>query len=247
MAVCTDIGEVIRCRDLRFRWRPEGPLVLDLPRLVVERGERLFISGPSGSGKTTLLGLLAGVSVAQQGELEVLGTPLAGLTGARRDRFRADHLGYIFQLFNLLPYLSVLENVVLPCRFSPRRRQRAGGNQAAVRAEALRLLDHLDLADSALLQQPVTELSVGQQQRVAAARALIGGPELVIADEPTSSLDMDRREAFLHLLFKECGRQQATLIMVSHDHSLAHLFDRRLDLATANGAQPVAAAGHQNG
>ncbi len=107
-------------------------------------------------------------------------------------------------MFNLIPYLSVLENVCLPCGFSQRRKvnaERAGGG---VNAEALRLLEHLDMTRDGLLQRPVTELSVGQQQRVAAARALIGAPELVIADEPTSALDADRRMAFIDLLFAEC-------------------------------------------
>ncbi|ADH84784.1 ABC transporter ATP-binding protein [Desulfurivibrio alkaliphilus] len=228
----------IDCRDLRFRWHRGGPLVLDLPALRVDRGEKVFIAGPSGSGKTTLLSLLTGVGVAETGRVKVLGQDLAALSGSRRDHFRADHLGYIFQLFNLLPYLSLLENVLLPCRFSRRRRENAGGRPSALRAEALRLLAHLDLADPRLLRQPVAQLSVGQQQRVAAARALIGGPELVIADEPTSSLDMDRRESFVKLLFAECARQGATLVMVSHDHSLEHLFDRSIQLAAINRAQP---------
>ena len=228
----------IDCRDLRFRWYRRGPLVLDLPELRVERGEKVFIAGPSGSGKTTLLSLLTGVGVAEAGRVAILGQDLAALSGSRRDRFRADHLGYIFQLFNLLPYLSLLENVLLPCRFSRRRRLNAGGSPGALAAEGRRLLAHLDLDDQKLRQQPVAELSVGQQQRVAAARALIGGPELVIADEPTSSLDMDRREAFVKLLFNECSRQQATLVMVSHDRSLEHLFDRSIQLGQINRVEP---------
>ena len=223
---------VIHCRDLSFTWPKAAVPTITLPRLELGPGERLFISGPSGSGKTTLLGLLAGVTLPERGSIEILGTDLRKLSGAARDRFRADHLGYIFQLFNLLPYLSVVENVLLPCRFSRRRRQQAGGGRGAGRAEALRLLAHLDLDDPRLLARPVTELSVGQQQRVAAARALIGGPEVVIADEPTSSLDADRREFFLELLFRECQRQRAALVLVSHDRALASHFDRQLELKT---------------
>jgi putative ABC transport system ATP-binding protein len=228
--------EVVLCRDLLFRWRPDSPVILDLPRLVIESGERVFVAGPSGSGKSTLLGLLAGVTVAGQGTVTILGQPLERLRGAGRDRWRADHLGYIFQLFNLLPYLSVLENVILPCRFSRRRRERAIGRGGSLPGEARRLLAHLEMDDPALLSRPVVDLSVGQQQRVAAARALIGGPELILADEPTSALDMDRREAFVRLLFEECAAQKASLVLVSHDTSLEPLFDRSLRL-TAPGRE----------
>jgi putative ABC transport system ATP-binding protein len=138
-------------------------------------------------------------------------------------------------MFNLIPYLPVIDNLLLPCRFSNRRKhniERRGGN---LREEAERLLQHLDLSPS-LLQHPVTELSVGQQQRVAAARALIGDPELVIADEPTSALDADRRERFLHLLLKECGEQNTTLIFVSHDSTLESQFARSIELTDINRA-----------
>ena len=228
---------IVSCRDIVFRWRPAEPVVLNLPRLVIARGERLFVAGPSGSGKSTLLGLLAGVTKAEQGTVTILGQPLEKLSSAGRDRFRADHLGYIFQLFNLLPYLSVLENVVLPCRFSRRRRARAIANSGSVGEEARRLLAHLEMADSALLGRPVLDLSVGQQQRVAAARALIGGPELVLADEPTSALDYDRREAFIRLLFQECAAQQASLVFVSHDPGLESLFDRSLRLGGSSAGE----------
>src|SRR5207248_634448 len=146
--------------------------------------------------------------------------------GAARDRFRADHVGVIFQAFNLVPYLSVLENVCLPCTFSSRRRRQCEQSRTSVGEVAANLLDHLDLGGAAMSHRSVTTLSVGQQQRVAAARALIGAPELVIADEPTSSLDADRRTAFLELLFRECTRVSATLIFVTHDATLAPLFDR---------------------
>jgi putative ABC transport system ATP-binding protein len=163
--------------------------------------------------------------------VRVLGQDLRALGGAGRDRFRADHVGYIFQMFNLIPYLSVLENVCLPCGFSARRRERAERAGGGMRAEAQRLLGELDLGGAGLLERPVTELSVGQQQRVAAARALLGSPELVIADEPTSALDAERRAAFLDLLFRQCEREQAALVFASHDASLAASFDRTLELA----------------
>ena len=230
-----DRGDIVVALDeVEFAWSTKDPAILALDRLHVVRGEQLFIAGPSGSGKSTLLSLLAGVNVAQRGSVRVLGTPLEGLGDAARDRFRADHIGYIFQMFNLIPYLSVIDNVILPCRFSRRRQATAVARSGGLREEALRLLGDLDMADRSLLERPVTQLSVGQQQRVAAARALMGAPELLIADEPTSSLDADRREAFVRLLFEECRSSGSTLIFVSHDPALRDLFGRRIDLPTVN-------------
>jgi putative ABC transport system ATP-binding protein len=224
-------------RDVRFAYR-RGPVVLDIPELRVERGERLFLHGPSGSGKTTLLGLLTGVLAPEAGEVRVLGTDLAAISGAARDRFRAEHLGYVFQMFNLIPYLSVRDNITLPCRLSAARRSRLGAVPAA--AQAAQLADRLELG--ALLHEPVTALSVGQQQRVAVARALIGAPELVVCDEPTSALDADRRDRFLELLFARCDEAGATLVFVSHDLGLAPRFSRTLELGTLNRAARPAAA-----
>ena len=163
------------------------------------------------------------------------------LSGPKRDQLRAGSMGVIFQLFNLVPYLSVLQNVALPCRFSSERRGRveqAGG----VEAEATRLLDRLGLSDRGVLERKVTDLSVGQQQRVAAARALIGAPQLIIADEPTSSVDADNRDRFIQLLSEEAQASSASLLFVSHDGALAAQFDRALDLSEINKvAGPVAA------
>lgn len=231
-----DERAIVTIEDLEFRWRKDAPAVLKLSQLQVQPGERVFVEGPSGSGKSTLLSLLAGVTVPQRGTVRVLGHSLERLSAAQRDHFRANHIGYIFQMFNLLPYLTVVDNVTLPCRFSHLRRQRAISRGGSLAAEALRLLRHLDMADNALLARPVNELSVGQQQRVAAARALMGAPELLIADEPTSSLDMDRRRAFVQLLFDECRDTGSTLIFVSHDVSLEALFDRTIDLPRVNRA-----------
>jgi putative ABC transport system ATP-binding protein len=230
------VAPVVRLDGIRFRWRRKGPDILTLDDLTVTPGERIFIEGPSGSGKSTLLGLLAGVTLPQMGSVQVLGQALSALSGPARDRFRADHIGYIFQQFNLIPYLGIVDNVLLPARFSDLRRQRALSRSPSLRAEATRLLSHLDLAEPAQRREPVTSLSVGQQQRVAAARALLGAPELVIADEPTSSLDADRRRAFVKLLFDECAASGATLVFVSHDASLEPLFDRTLKLAEVNRA-----------
>jgi putative ABC transport system ATP-binding protein len=225
---------VASLRDVVFAWQTGSQPVLRVRQFDIAPRERIFLRGPSGSGKSTLLNLLAGVAVPQQGAVSVLGTDLAQLGGAARDRFRADHVGFVFQLFNLIPYLTVVENVTLPCQFSRRRRARAGAASGTMEREALRLLEHLDLADPALLARPVTDLSVGQQQRVAVARALIGAPELVIADEATSALDTDRRAAFLELLFRECAAAGAAVVFASHDSSAAHRFDRSIELMEIN-------------
>jgi len=233
---------IVDLSNVCFSWSAASPIVVDIETLRIEYSERIFLRGPSGSGKSTLLSLLAGVVTPQEGSVLVLGQDIGRLGGAARDRFRADHIGFIFQMFNLIPYLSVVENVCLPCGFSDRRRSRAIAAAASVEAEAVRLLDHLDMAGAAVLHRPVTDLSVGQQQRVAAARARIGAPELVIADEPTSSLDADRRSAFLSLLFRECARNQTTLVFVSHDASLAAQFDRDISFARINRVVPQSAA-----
>ncbi|MCW5620127.1 MAG: ABC transporter ATP-binding protein [Burkholderiales bacterium] len=224
-------------QGVRFTWSSAREALIEIDVLRVAPGERLFLRGPSGSGKSTLLSLLAGVLTPGAGAIHLLGRNLAALSGAGRDRIRADHVGFIFQMFNLIPYLNVMENVMLPCAFSERRRTRAQRRGGNVAQEAHRLLAALDMAEAGLLQRPVTQLSVGQQQRVAAARALIGAPELVIADEPTSSLDADRRNAFVELLFRECRQAGSALVFVSHDASLAPLFDRTLEFTSLNKAR----------
>jgi len=226
---------VVQLRDLSFSW-PRAPApVLRIEALDIAPGEMLFIEGPSGSGKTTLLSLLGAVLTPGKGTLKLMANDLAGLSNAARDRLRADHIGFIFQMFNLIPYLSTIDNVLLPCHFSVRRREQARRTTRGLAAEAGRLIRRLGL-DEAVAGRPVTALSVGQQQRVAAARALIGAPELVVADEPTSALDADARADFLALLFEQCERARSTLVFVSHDRSLAASFDRRVSLPDINHA-----------
>ncbi len=223
----------IRVENLRFAWPGQSP-VLDIAALQVQRGERLFLQGASGSGKSTLLGLIGGVLEASAGHLDILGQPLQQLSRAQRDRFRAAHIGFVFQMFNLLPYLSVLDNVLLPLRFSPQRCAQVANMGTTEPMQAQHLLAALGLADASLLSRTPAQLSQGQQQRVAVARALIGRPPVLIADEPTSALDTDARSAFLQLLLHECSAAGTTLVFVSHDRSLAPLFDRVVSLAEIN-------------
>jgi putative ABC transport system ATP-binding protein len=232
---------MIELRDLRYRWRGATLDCVAIDAMQVAAGRTLFLHGPSGGGKSTLLGLLAGVLLPRTGQVALLGTPWASLSGARRDAFRADHVGYIFQQFNLLPYLSVIDNVLLPCRFSGLRRQRATAAAGSAPASAAALLGRVGL-NQALWQRPAAMLSVGQQQRVAAARALIGQPELVIADEPTSALDSALRDGFMDLLLEQCRSAGSTLVFVSHDERLAARFDERLSLADINRATQEAGA-----
>ncbi len=219
----------IKLDHVVFSYPGQAP-VLNIDHLHVEEGERLFIRGPSGSGKSTLLNLLSGITTPTSGDVSLLGTRLSSLSGRKRDRFRADHLGVIFQQFNLVPYLSLQENVMLPCWFSEKRKQQAHNSKYCAET----LLHQLGVPAS-LQRKPVTELSVGQQQRVAVARALIGHPEIIIADEPTSALDTDSRDDFLDLLLPLVEQQGSTLVFVSHDQSLASHFHRSYDI-TANKA-----------
>jgi len=225
---------ILDLKDVCFSWKNSGRELFNLPELLVKQHDHVFLQGPSGSGKSTLLALVGGILVSESGTLKVLGTEIKSLSSSARDSFRVDHIGFIFQLFNLLPYLSIEENVMLPLSFSKMRAKRAGRTKIDQVNEAHRLLKSLALGEQLAEKSPVTELSVGQQQRVAAARALIGNPELIIADEPTSALDADLRHSFLELLFGECKKAGSTLLFVSHDSTLSELFNRKISMDEIN-------------
>ncbi|MDR2077139.1 MAG: ABC transporter ATP-binding protein [Desulfovibrio sp.] len=225
----------VRLSRLVFAWPGQERAVIRISSFSLAPGEQVFLSGPSGSGKSTLLALIGGILRPRSGSVTVNGVCLHSLGGWARDAFRGDEIGFIFQQFNLIPYLSILENVLIPCHFSRKRRLRAKEAAGSPLRAAHRLLERLDLAPD-LWNRQVTRLSVGQQQRVAAARALMGGPSLLIADEPTSSLDADRREGFLRLLLRECREAGAGLLFVSHDRSLAEAFPVRLEFTEINEA-----------
>ena len=207
---------------------------MDVPAFEVAAGEKLFLLGASGSGKSTLLSLICGIAVPQRGVVALDGVDLVRVSDARRDRYRANRIGVIFQMFNLLPYATALENILLPLAFAPERRL------SDPQTEALRLTGALGLDEGLVKRARAKELSIGQQQRVAAARALIGGPRLVIADEPTSALDASAQGAFIDLLMGQVDAAGATLMMVSHDARLAERFDRALDIAEIAAARDVA-------
>ena len=225
---------MINLSNIIFRWPLGGVFVLDIPNFSIETGECVFISGPSGSGKSTLLNLLGGVIQTQHGQIVIGGTDISELSAPDRDLYRADHMGLLFQMFNLMPFLSIMDNVTLPCRFSLIRKLRAVEKSGSVEAEARRLICRMGLDIEEIGHRSVNLLSTGQQQRVAAARALLGSPEFIVADEPTSALDTDTKFAFLDLLFEEVRTVGSTLVFVSHDNDLGARFDRAISLSEIN-------------
>jgi len=224
----TGLPPAIETTDLSFRWeRASKPI--SFPDLSLNQGEHLFLHGPSGTGKSTFLSLLAGMLRPSSGKICLLGKDISLFTSGARDRFRADHIGVIFQQFNLVPYLSALANVTLPCRLSTTRHIAASPGPEQ---EARRLLEALAIPPDHW-QRKVSHLSIGQQQRVAAARALIGAPEIILADEPTSALDSDNRDRFLKLLLELARAQNTSVLFVSHDLSLTPHFHHRTGLQEA--------------
>lgn len=217
--------DAVSFAHVNYSWPGSSPFTLTIPRFVLQRGEKLLLLGPSGSGKSTFLSLLAGIVVPDEGRVAIDNTDMAKLGGAARDRFRVDHFGIIFQMFNLLPYASLIDNVLLPVRFSSLRRGNAL-REGPLDEVAKRLLLDLGLDATVIASSTAASLSVGQQQRVAAARALIGAPQIIVADEPTSALDRSTEGAFLKLLFAQSEKADTSVIMVSHDEGLGRHFDR---------------------
>ena len=216
---------VLKLRKVFFRWTGRSSFSLSLADLTVSYGEKLLLLGASGTGKYTLLSVISGTLLPDQGSVEIAKTEITNLSASARDRFRAEQLGVIFQQFNLLPFGSVADNILLPLRFAPIRRNRVKD----AKSEVARLCAALGLPVD-IGREKASSLSVGQQQRVAVARALIGHPPLIIADEPTSALDINSQDAFLDLLFTQAQTQGTSIVMVSHDERLGPRFDRILHM-----------------
>ncbi|WP_103763377.1 ABC transporter ATP-binding protein [Roseovarius confluentis] len=221
-------------QDVRFRWPGRASFGVSVPEFRLDRGESVLLLGESGSGKSTLLSLVCGIVTADAGRVDLAGTDLASLRAGARDRFRAERVGIIFQQFNLLPYASVSDNILLPLKFAPERRKRSEAGDAAKLCAALGL-------SSDIVEAKAGRLSVGQQQRVAVARALIGQPPLIVADEPTSALDAATQDAFLGILFDQIAAAGSSLLMVSHDERLGARFDRVVRLADIASVERLAA------
>ncbi|MCD6433411.1 MAG: ATP-binding cassette domain-containing protein [Sulfurimonas sp.] len=222
---------IIEIDSVIFRYSDDEKNILDIESLCVKEGEHLFLHGKSGSGKTTFLNMLCGIIEPNSGEIKIVTEDITKLSASQKDRFRSDNYGTIFQQFNLLPYLSVEQNIALACQFSKQKSL----NVKNVKEEIRNLLDALDLPLDLLAKSAMT-LSVGQQQRVAVARALIGQPKIIIADEPTSALDSDTKDRFMELLFKQLKVQNSTLVFVSHDKTLSSHFSKVYDFSEINKA-----------
>lgn len=214
-------------KDLQFSFDGSNQPLLNIKDLKIQQGEKIFLHGPSGCGKSTFLEIVSGVLDFKHGDVIIDENSLVKMTPTQKDQFRSKNIGYIFQNFNLLPYLNIFENITLPLHLNGKIKDHKNLN------EEVEAICHR-LGISTFLQQNINRLSVGQQQRVAVARALISQPKLILADEPTSALDFDHRDKFLQLLFEICSEKKITLIFVSHDHSLKSLFDRAIAFNEVN-------------
>ena len=218
-------AETIRLDSVRFYWSKNKDFKIFIPELKISEGEKVLLLGESGSGKTTLLSLISGFLSPISGDIYLNEKNINSLSARNRDQYRSDNIGIIFQQFNLLPYANVIDNIILPLYFSKVRASKIINQKET----AVNLCKSLRLPDTVTSMQ-ASNLSVGQQQRVAVARALIGNPSLVIADEPTSSLDSDAQNIFLDLMFSQIEKNNSSLLMVSHDTSLSSYFDRVIDI-----------------
>ena len=229
MTANTQNAYALEVKNLRFSYSTAQSPTIDIPKWQIEAGEKIFLYGPSGSGKSTLLNLLSGVLLSNTGEISYNGILFNQLSSSKRDRFRADHIGVIFQQFNLIPYLNIQENIQLAAHFTTHSRHTT--------EETLhRIFERLSLSPS-LLSHRADMLSVGQQQRVAIARALINHPHILIADEPTSALDTHIRDDFIQLLLDCAHDFQTTVIFVSHDEGLSKHFSSHIQLNELNQAK----------
>ena len=216
---------IVKIESLRFQWSKNNNFKIFIPKLEVSRGKKVLFLGESGSGKTTLLSLICGFLEPLSGSISINDKIISDLTSTNKDAYRSDNIGIIFQQFNLLPYANVIDNIILPLYFSKQRSKKVENKINS----AMNLCDQLRLPES-ILNQKASNLSVGQQQRVAVARALIGSPSIIVADEPTSSLDTEAQELFLDLMFDQISKNSSTLLMVSHDKSLTNYFDQVIDI-----------------
>lgn len=215
----------VEVTSLQFAYSKESKPILDIEKWQVARGEHVFLSGPSGSGKSTLLNLLCGTLTPSKGTITLLEQPFSSLSNRQRDKFRARNIGVVFQQFNLIPYLSVAQNINAAVYFAGTGKNK---NKSQIETTTYQLLNRLQLPDS-VLHAKADALSIGQQQRVAIARALINAPQLLVVDEPTSALDAEARDSFMSLL-KDVAAD-STMIFVSHDMAMKRYFDRHCSIS----------------
>ncbi len=220
----------VRITDASFRYA-RGGFALRIPELHVETGQRLAVIGPSGSGKTTFLNLIAGITRPAQGQIEIGQVDVTALGERARRDFRITKIGFVFQDFELIEYLSVRDNILHPFRISSALRL-----SREVHSRLHGLVTELDIGDK--LDRYVSELSQGEKQRAAICRALLPQPALILADEATGNLDPINKARIMALLHDRCQRQGATLIAVTHDHDLLPDFDRVVDFSSFGIAAP---------
>jgi putative ABC transport system ATP-binding protein len=217
---------MIDIRELEFSYRRQGsdtaPFAMRIDEFVVGQGTSTALVGPSGSGKTTLLGLIAGTLQANAGSINVCDQMISDLAEGDIGRFRIRHVGQVFQAFELLSYLTVIENVMLPWYVD------GNGRKSEIRERAASLLQGVGL--SSKIDSRPGELSQGEQQRVAVCRAMLNNPTLLLADEPTGNLDQENKQNVVNLLVEQAASNNSTLLMVTHDESLLVSFDSVLDM-----------------
>jgi putative ABC transport system ATP-binding protein len=214
---------VIHVKDLRFQY-PQSTFELNIPDLRIEEGEKVAIIGPSGSGKTTLLNILSGIIIAETGYVEFNGHQINSMTDSELRNIRINQIGFVFQDFKLLEYLSVYDNILLPYRINSSMPGVSGKGE-----RVKELCEHLGVGDK--LSKFPKHLSHGEKQRIAISRALINDPPLVLADEPTGNLDPENKTKILEILFKMSDANNSTLITVTHDHELLSGFNRIIDFS----------------
>lgn len=209
---------MISISKLYFQYN-EGDFRLSIPEFVIKKSEKVAVIGPSGSGKTTLLNLIAGIVIPKQGAIRVNNVPVSNLSDNERRDFRITNIGFVFQDFELLDYLNVLDNILHPYRIT-----RALELDTETRKRAVSFADEMGIGD--MLKRHASDLSQGEKQRAAICRALLPGPRLILADEATGNLDPDNKTLILDMLFKSVKNHNATILAVTHDHELLKRFDR---------------------